>query len=150
MTLDRHANWYEVVRRHWRRTKGFLLASREPCVTIRDQELRAVLGRSLATRNPEDLAKWTPPESWILGVILCPGDRIDEVVAWLHRHKADPGRIWFYLHPATPPETLRPWVEAGFETDQAATVSSWRELHKLYGLALNDRVYADWKHVGSE
>ncbi|HLE48384.1 MAG TPA: hypothetical protein VI818_08815 [Candidatus Thermoplasmatota archaeon] len=144
MTPDRHADWYTVVRAHWRKTTGFLLASREPCLTIRDQELASVKGRSLSSRDPKDLAGWAPPKSWILGVIVCPGDRIDGVVAWVRGHRADPNRVWFYLHPTTPLETLRPWADAGFDTDQAATVSSWRELHKLYGLALNDRVYGDW------
>ncbi len=145
MTPDRHADWYTVVRKHWRQTTGFLLASREPCLTIRGQELASVKGRSLSSRDQEDLAGWTPPTSWVLGVILCPGDRIEAVVAWIRKQRADPSRVWFYLHPSTDAETLRPWLDAGFDTDQAATVSDWRELHKLYGLALNDRVYSDWK-----
>lgn len=148
MTADRHADWFEVVRANWRRTQGFLLASREPCLTIRRQELVAVKGRSLASRDASDLAAWDPPVSWILGVLLCPGDSIAPIIEWVRRHDVPGDRVWFYLHPATPIETLRPWAEAGFGTDQAATVANWRELHKLYGLALNDRVYADWSPGG--
>ena len=144
MTIERHADWFGVVRTHWRRTTGFLLASREPCLSIRKTEIQAVRGRSLVGREVQELEGWTPPRSWLLAVILCPGDDVNPIVAWARRHKVDPDRVWFYLHTTTPIEVLRPWADAGHDTAQATTVSDWKELHKLYGLALNDRVYADW------
>ncbi len=150
MSLDRYPDWYTVVRRHWRRTTGFLLASREPCLTIRDQEIEAVKGRALVSREIEQLIQWQPPESWVLGIILCPGDTIDEVVAWCRNTKADPARVWFYLHPDTYHQILELWEDAGFEADQVDYVSTLKELHKLFGLALNDQVYADWNHLESK
>jgi hypothetical protein len=69
---------------------------------------------------------------------------MDGIVAWAKRHKVPGDRVWFFLHPTATASTLRSWRDAGFDTDQAAVVSNWRELHKLYGLALNDRVYSDW------
>lgn len=148
MSIDRHPDWYTVVRGHWKQTTGFLLASAEPCLSIRDQELESVGGRALASRSPKDLERWNPPRSWILAVIVCPGDSLQPVVDWVHRHRADPDRVWFFLHPRTDPAPLRSWLEAGHDTVHVDSVSNWQELHKLFGLALNDRVYADWKHLG--
>lgn len=147
MTLDRHPDWYTVVRTHWRRTTGFLLASREPCLGIRQAELRAVRGRALASRDVNDLLDWKPPESWLLAVILCPGDAVQPVLDWVRKHKADPSRVWFFVHRDTDIVLLHPWADAGFPTDQVDVVSTWQALHKLFGLALNDRVYADWKDI---
>lgn len=124
MSHDRHRGWYETIRRHWRKTRGYLLASSQPCIDIRDRELHAVKGRSLASRDPQNVARWTPPESWILAVILCPGDDVRPIVEWVRAHDADPDRVWFYLRPTTPTEVLTPWVEAGQRPDQVATVSS--------------------------
>jgi hypothetical protein len=114
---------------------------------IRDEEFRAVTGRALVGRGISDLERWQPPMSWILGVIVCPGDSVGPVAAWARRHETDPQRVWFYLHRDVRPEVLAPWEDAGFGPAQVDFVSDWRSLHKLFGLALNDRVYADWKHA---
>lgn len=147
MSVDRHPDWFGVVRMFWNRTTGFLLASREPCLQIRDRELMAVRGRALASRDVADLARWQPPDSWLLAVIVCPGDSIDPIVEWTKRHRADPTRVRFFLHPAASPSVLKSWQAAGYPTDRVDIVADWKELHKLFGLALNDRAYADWKHL---
>lgn len=145
MSVDRHPDWFATVRDNWRKTAGFLLASREPCLGIRDDELDAIRGnRVLVGFGPDDLDSWTPPASWLLAAILCPGDDVRPLVLWTKRHRADTARIAFFLHADTDVEVLRPWKDAGFATDRVDVVASWRELHKLLGLALNDRVYADW------
>jgi hypothetical protein len=69
------------------------------------------------------------------------------VVDWLRTTGGLPERVWFYLHPETPDEILRPWADAGFAIDQVEFVKDWRQLHPHFGLALNDRVYADWMHL---
>lgn len=135
MTLDRPAGWTE--------TRGFLLASTEPCLSIRDEELAAVRDNRVLV-GVDDLADWEPPESWLLGVVLCPGDGVAPLVAWMSRRRRDADRVRFYLHPETPVEVLRPWAEAGLPVRRVqADIASWQQLHKRFGLALNDRVYAD-------
>lgn len=145
MSVDRHPDWYGTVRANWRRTTGYLLASRAPCLTIRDEEIEAIRGnRILVGVSPEGLSKWTPSGSWLLAVLLCPQDDVAAIVAWTRRHKADARRVHFFLAEGTDPEVLRPWKDAGYATDRVDVVASWKELHKLLGLALNDRVYEDW------
>lgn len=149
MSIERHPDWHETVRANWRKTTAFLLASREPCVKIRDEELEAIQGnRVLVGFGPESLATWTPSGSWLLAVIACPGDDVQAVVDWVKRHRADAERVMFFLHPKADPEILRAWHDAGYPTDRVDVVSSWRVLHKLLGLALNDRVYEDWARRG--
>lgn len=144
MSIERHPDWYETVRANWPRTTGFLLASQDPCIKIRGEELDAVRGRRvLVGVGPESLATWVPPESWLLAVILCPGDDVEALLVWAKRHRVDSGRVMFFLHPKADAEILRPWRDAGYSTARVDTVASWPLLHKLFGLALNDRVYED-------
>lgn len=148
MSVHRHPDWYAIVRDNWSKTTGYLLASRQPCIAIRDKEIESVKGRVLVGRSGEDLAGWDPSGSWLMAIIVCPGDQIDDVVEWFLRSKADPARAWFFLHIDTKATVLRPWEEAGFHADQVDWVKAWQGLHKSFGLALNDRVYADWAQSG--
>lgn len=139
-------SWHEAVRRNWRRTTAFLLASTQPCITIRDEELQAIRAhRVLVGVGPDDLAGWEPGASWMLAVVLCPGDSTDALAAWARRHRIDASRVHFYLHPDAPLKVLNGWAEGGFPTDRVDTdVDSWQRLHKLFGLALSDRIVLDW------
>lgn len=140
---SRPAGYQDVVKRHWRETKGYVIASRQPCIRIRDDEVKRIKRVLVATGFdglPLDL-----PKSWIVAVILCPGDDLGAVLTWARRHKVQGSRVWFFLHTGVDPETLRPWKDAGFKTDQAEVVKSWEDLHRSFGLALNDQVYADFK-----
>ncbi|MCA1810638.1 MAG: hypothetical protein LC623_01340 [Halobacteriales archaeon] len=143
--MSRPSDYHTVVREHWPKTTGILLASQHPCIGIRDTEVRHIR-RLLLAAHPDDLGTLKPPPSWVMGVILCPGDSTEPLAAWARRHRADGRRVWFYLHPDAEAEALRPWRDAGFRTDQVDTVSSWQELHPLFGLALNDQVYADFSN----
>lgn len=146
MRSDRRPGWHDVVRRHWQKTTGFLLASTEPCVEVRDDELAAIEERRvLVGLSIEDLEAWDPPRSWLLGAVLCPGDSTEPLAAWAKDHDVDPSRVHFYLHPDTPWSALLPWDDAGYPTDQVDDdVDSWTRLHRLFGLALNERVVKDW------
>lgn len=147
MNRDDFPSWHAIVQAHWPKTTGFLLAFREPCIAIRNQEMQAVTGRVLVAGDIEDLVNWRPPESWILGVILCPGDRVEPVFRWIQARQKDAGRVWFYLHPDVDVAILRPWEQAGFPADQFDVAPDWKHLHKRFGLALNNQVYADWKDI---
>lgn len=145
MSLDRPPGWTHTVRSNWEKTQGFLLASTEPCLAIRDDELAAVRdNRILVGVGLADLAGWTPSGSWILGVVVCPTDDVGPLVDWMAKQRKDADRVYFYLHPSTKGDVLRPWLEAGFPTHNVSLhIDTWERLHKRFGLALNDRVYAD-------
>lgn len=146
MSLDRHPDWRETVRANWKKTAAFLLASAQPCIKIRDDELAAIkANRILVGLSPRDLQAWSPPASWLLAVVLCPGDTTTEVTAWARKSRADASRVHFYLHPDADRQVLAAWHEAGFPTERVDTdVDSWKRLHQLLGLALADRIVADW------
>lgn len=140
----RPSGYHDVVKAYWRQTKGYVLASRQPCIRIRDDEVKHI-NRVLVAQHPDDLASLELPKSWIMAVLLCPGDSTADLAAWARKHRIQPGRVWFFLHPDTDPEALRPWRDVGFRTDQVAFTSTWEDLHPLFGLALNDQVYADFR-----
>ncbi len=150
MTADRHPTWYRVVRLHWRKTTGFLLATRDPCLETRNKEIHAVTGRNLVALDLDQLEEWEPPESWILGVLLCPGDSTDQVAQWVQRRRADPSRVWFFVHPDAKQEAFAPWQRAGLPLEHVDYVADWKPLHPFLGLALNDQVYADWHKADEE
>lgn len=145
MSVDRDRGWYEVVREHWRETTAFLLAESDPCIEIRDAELEAIEGnRVLRGGSFADLEAWEPPASWMLAVLLCPGDSTQRLASWAAKHAIEAERVHFYLHPDTSWEALRGWHEAGLPTDRVDDdIDSWERLHRLFGLALSERIVRD-------
>ena len=146
MSLKDFPNWHDVVARNWRKTKAYLLALGEPCVTIRDEELQAIKdNRVLVGLNASALTRWRPAGSWMLAVVLCPGDDIAPLLAWRDRHGLDPARIRFYTHVDTKIwDVLRPWHEAGLPSPVVDTdIRDWRALHERFGLDLSVRILED-------
>ncbi len=146
MIIDRHPDWSQTVRENWTKTTAFLLASAQPCIAIRDEEVRAIkANRVLVGLSASDLEAWHPPSSWMLAVLVCPGDTTLDVTAWVRSRKADPRRVHFFLHPGTKWGALDAWADAGFPiVSLDDDIASWERLHKRLGLALSDRIVADW------
>lgn len=147
MHLKEYPDWHAVVAAHWRKTQAFLLAFREPCIGIVRDELAAIKkNRVLVGLDASRLDAWTPGDSWFLAVILCPGDDITALVAWLGDHQADATRVHFYAHPDTDAfAALRPWAEAALGQPAVdEDVDSWERLHKRFGNDLSVRILADW------
>lgn len=123
---------------------GYLLATSGACLTLRDEELRHI-DRNLVDVAPGQLPTLRPTGSWLLAVLLCPGDRTDEVAAWA---KGLPGRaaerVVFYLAPGVDEaDALRGWAKAGFLQAATSTVKDWPQFHKRFGRDFNDQVYRD-------
>lgn len=78
---------------------GYLLATSGDCLTLRDEEIRHI-DRNLVEIGLDRLRTLRPEGSWILAVLLCPGDGTEALAAWA---KALPGdeatRVVFYLAP---------------------------------------------------
>ena len=145
MIAGRSADWYATVRDNWQRTTAFLLAGSHPCLRIRDEEMEAIkANRVLVGLDHRDLQAWEPPSSWMLAVLVCPDDDLAPLVAWAEEHAIDAGRVHFYLHPDTPWTVLQPWAAAGLPTDRVDDdISGWERLHRLFGLALSERIVLD-------
>lgn len=147
MHLKDFPDWHEVVARNWRKTKAYLLAFREPCIRIAADELDAIRrNRVLVGLSAGALSRWRPEGSWMLAVILCPGDDVAPLTAWLARHEADPARVRFYAHPGTDVfAALEAWREAGLGAPRVDDdVDAWPRLHKRFGNDLAVQILQDW------
>lgn len=150
MHLRDFPDWHEVVVDHWRQTTGFLLALRQPCLRIRDDELDAIRkNRVLVALDPAGLEAWTPPASWLLAVLLCPGDDARPVVDWVRRCGADPDRVKFYARKGVDAfQALASWDAAGLPDPVVEEgFTTWRDLHKAFGRDLAIRILQDWGAV---
>jgi hypothetical protein len=136
----------DVVTKHHSDSDAVLVAAQEPCISIAYDERENVAGRSFRIEHPDGLADLMLRESWIMAVLLCPGDNASLVAAWVRAGNRDPRRILFYVHPRTNPrKALAPWRESGLPVHSTWTVRNWRELHRHFGAAWNVRVFDDFR-----
>lgn len=151
---DRPADFSSVVKANWDLATAYLLAGRRPCIEIRDDEVgRIGSNRKLVALNHGELDRIDFKGIWVLGVVVCPGEHVEDVLAWVRAHPVEPWRIWFFLHAATDMTVLEPWVKAGFRPHQVDVVEDWMDLQAVFGLYLNDIIYEargptlprDWK-----
>lgn len=135
-------DYASVVRENHHKTTGYLVAGRPPCIAIRDDEIHKI-DRRLLPLDPATLSDLEPTGSWLMGVILCPGDGTDHVAGFAARTRSA-HRLRFYAHPDTDlKDAFMGWKEAGFRRARVDVVSSWKQLHPFFGRALNDQVYED-------
>lgn len=144
MSVDRPGDYAAVVRANVARTRGFLLAERHPCLDIRDREVESIQ-RDLRPAVAATLADLDLPDSWMLAVILCPGDDTTAVAAWagqLQPRHVD--RIRFYAHPeADLGDALAAWMDRRLPPPRVDETRDWGEFHRRFGLHLNDLVYQE-------
>lgn len=136
----------DVVAAHHQDSDAVLVAATDPCLSIAYDESANVTGRSFRIDRPQGLAGLELRASWLMAVLLCPGDDTSLVSAWVRGGDRDPRRILFYLHPTTDARrALAAWREAGFPVLSTWTVESWKELHAHFGAAWNVRVFDDFR-----
>lgn len=137
----------DVVADHHTDSDAVLLASREPCISIAYDEQANVHGRSFRIVTPDALEDLDLRDSWIMAVLLCPGDDTETVATWTIDHGRDPRRIIFYFHEETDPTAaLGAWRKAQLPVHATWTIRDWKELHKHFGAAWNVQVYDDFRH----
>lgn len=152
MNWHGHPDAARIVKENWHRAEAFIVAQREPCIEIRDDELRTIGdNRLLRGGLPEDLDAWKRPESWFIAVIVCPGDDTRAIAAYVKRNRLDPDRVHFYLHPQASNQALSAWRDAGYRLDHVddrtptgTPIKDWEALHKLLGLHLNIQIVEDF------
>lgn len=146
MHLKDIPDWRDTVARNWKNTTAYLLALGHPCIRIRDDELEAIKdNRVLVGLDASALQDWDPPSSWFMAVLLCPGDDLQPVIDWATAHDVDAARVHFYVHRERDRHRfMATWHEAGLPTDNVdAGIRDWKELHRLFGLHLSDRILSD-------
>lgn len=146
MPLDPAAK--EIIRRHWRATTASVLASEPPCLGLRDQ---AVLpkGRRCDAKEMRDLAALRPGKSWVMAIILCPGDNLQQVAAWAVRHRADGDRfILFHVAGVDLRQALAPWRKAGFGLPLLVEVETWLDMAGVLGSHINNVILRDHGPMG--
>jgi len=147
MSADRPIapSWTELVRANHRNTLGLVAATSGTCLGIQRGESRLVTGRRFRPIHPTALPRLALGDSWFLGVLLCPGDSTNELVAWartLSRPRL--ARIRFYFVDGTRlAATLSGWNEAGLPDVPTFKVDDFASFHKLFGRHHADVVYQD-------
>lgn len=136
----------DVVAAHHRDSDAVLVAAREPCISIAYDERENVAGRSFRLVEPGRLGELSLRPSWIMAVLLCPGDDAARIADWVRAENQDPRRILFYFVTGTDPRAaLAPWRTAGLPVHSVWTVTNWADLHKHFGAAWNVRVFDDFR-----
>lgn len=144
----RPSDYRDVVHPLRMETRVYLVASKPPCIHIRDDAAKPK-GRDYWTTKLDELASIDPPDLWVLAAILCPGDITREIVEWLQVHDGDPDRVLFILHPDTDPvSALSAWYATGYEDPIIIEASTWKELAKPLGQFVNDWIYIQAKGLG--
>lgn len=142
-----------VVRAHMHGTTTFLVADRPPCTHTRDKEFTATrpkrgpqpTGRVMVALDPAGLAALDLPRSWLVVVLLCPGDGTTEVAAFAKGlSPPDRERVVFYHHPdADLGAALKEWADSGLAPPPVEEAADFPELHSHLGGVINERIYQD-------
>lgn len=144
--------WHETVRKHHKRTVGYVLARSEPCLATRDLEVsdEYIYGRDFQALGPGDLDGLDLPESWFLGVLVCPGDDLSEVAAWaVQLEERDVDRIRFYVHDdADLVPAFKPWYAQGLVSPKTEPLVLGPRFHKTYGKDHGNQVVRDAERFG--
>lgn len=133
-----------VVRPRFRACDGIVVASSGLCRRIRAQEEK-VPGRDFQGATPQGLSKLQLEGSWIVGVLLCPGDDTRAVANWATSLGPDEiDRIRFYYMPGTDlVGALAAWYGVGLPDPVTAEIEDWPTFHKTFGRDHANQVYQD-------
>lgn len=143
--MPRRPDYAATVREHHPDAEGWLVASREPCITIRGREVQHV-DRVLRPTGPTGLPDpGDLPRSWMLAVLLCPGDDTALVAAWASSIPAgERDRVRFYHHPDVDlTGAFEAWYAAGLADPRTFEIQDFKTFHKQFGRHFNDQVYRD-------
>ena len=142
--------WHEVVRKHFANTAGYVVATSGACLEIQRQEAKhpkgKVRGRDFQPLAPAALKHLRTPASWFMGIILCPGDDVEECASWSARLDGrDRDRIVLFVHPDTSQDEVEAASSkvAGYRPQIVPLPESWAAFHHTYGRLHGDRVFLD-------
>jgi hypothetical protein len=136
----------DVIHPHRLETVGFLLATRPPCTRIVVDEVRNVK-RTLKALGPGDIPPSPLPRSWVLALLVCPGDTLEGIATWVRRLPArDRERVYLFFHPDVDRvAALASWYEAGLDDPIVSLAHDFRSFHKSFGARMNLQTYLDFR-----
>lgn len=143
----RDAGFFDTIRPHLHECIGFLFASSGACLEIRDSEVERI-DRVFLTLGPADLEDLRPPRSWLMAVVLCPGDDTVAVARWATGLSGDDvDRVRFYHLPGVDlVGALEAWYGASLPDPRTADVEDWASFHREFGWDHSNQVYEDVTH----
>lgn len=125
---------------------AWVVAATGHCLDLQAREV-AHIHRSLEAVFEPDLVAGTRPEgaSWLVGVLVCPGDTLDALAAWAVTLEPEAlRRVRPYFLPRTDAvKALAAWYARGLPDPPTADVEDWPQFHKRFGLDLNNQIYLD-------
>lgn len=151
LPLTRASDRVDVIRRHRFDTTAFLVAAQPNCLDIGRLESQKVTGRRLRLVTAAELpGPDRLPASWVVAVLLCPGDTTERIAPWA-KQLPTPfwHRIWFYKARGLDPESAyAPWKEAGLGKPLADAFQDFLDFNRLFANDLNEQIYQDFKYGG--
>lgn len=140
--------WSDIVRKRWRESIGYLFAIQTRCLSVaRDEIYNIKNNRVLSILTPSDLPNLSLPRSWLMGVIVCPGDATDEIAAWASLLATNEmGRVIFYIMPGVDYHNcFQAWYRAGLPNPRTEDIDGWRTLHRSFGNTFSQQIALDFQ-----
>jgi hypothetical protein len=133
------------IRKHRLDTTAYVLLREANCFGLKPADFTKVAGRRLVPIGADQLPVHPLPKSWVLVVLVCPGDDLDALAAWAARlTRADLHRVWFYeLHGQDARRSYKPWVDAGLQYPPNERVDDVQEFNHVFANELNIRILLD-------
>ncbi len=139
----RPADWTGVVVAHKHDCKAFIVSSHHPsCLKMARDEVKHI-NRWMEARTFDDLPD--VPDSWFMAVIVCPGDDLTPLAAWMSTHGGE--RVRFYLHPGADTAALTPIRTQGHDLRHVRPerYATYGAMHQRLGQDLSDQIYEDFQ-----
>lgn len=135
-----------IIRSHRFDTVCYVLAQSGACLDLARERVRAVTGRKLQYLTAENLPAELP-RSWMLAVVLCPGDDTHRLGAWAAKlGPARHARIIFYEPDeldATADQAYAGWNRHPLPDPIRRRVRDFKEFNRFLGTDLNIRILDD-------
>ncbi len=146
MTEAFPGNPRDVIHPHRFETAGYLLATSAPCTRIVADEVR-IVKRTLYALTSGHAPPVSRPRSWVLAILVCPGDTLAGIAPWVRRLASrDRERVYVYFHPDTDQvAALAPWYKAGLDDPITSLAQDFRSFHKSFGARMNLQTYLDFR-----
>lgn len=137
-------NFAEVVRPRFEDCDGIVVAASGECLKIQAQE-EDIPGREFKGLRPGDLDDLELQGSWLVGILLCPGDHTKAIAAWASTlGPSNVDRVRFYYLPNVDlGDAFEAWYETGLLDPLTAEVEDWPSFHQTFGRDHSNQVYED-------